>query len=138
MDMAFVLIVDDDEDFATAAATVLRDAGHEVSIELDPQSGFKSIETRRPDLVVLDVMFPENYTAGFDLARTISRKFKETPILMLTALNQISPLGFSQRDIDEVWLPIADFVEKPLDLEVLSKRVSDLLRPKAREMEERG
>jgi len=129
--MALVLIVDDDEDFATAAATVLRDEGHKVSIELDPRSGFKSIETRRPDLVILDVMFPEDHTAGFDLARKITRRFKEIPILMLTAVNQVSPLGFSRRDIDEVWLPITDFVEKPVDLEVLSRKVSDLLRPKA-------
>lgn len=55
--MAYVLIIDDD-DFGDAAARALRDAGHEVQIELDPGDGLVSMKARRPDLLVLDVMFP--------------------------------------------------------------------------------
>jgi len=66
-----VLIVDDDEDFANTAATVLRAEGHEVQIELDTEEGRQSMENRCPDLVILDVMFPEDASAGFDLARVI-------------------------------------------------------------------
>ncbi len=129
--MAYLVVADDDEDFASAAAKVLRDAGHEVEIKLDIQSAVKSMEERRPDLLILDVMFPEDSTAGFSLARKMrhySEKLKDTPILMLTAVNVKIPLGFSERDIDDHWLPVADFVEKPVDFDVLQKKVEALLK----------
>ena len=128
--MAYILIVDDDEDFASAAAAVLSDAGHEVKVELDTEDGAKSMEARRPDLVILDVMFPEDASAGFELARHMhheNEKLKGIPVLMLTAVNTKFPLGFSSRDIDDNWLPVSDFLEKPVDFDVLSSKVDDLL-----------
>ena len=128
--MSYLMIIDDDEDFVTATATVLRDAGHEVKIELDVKSAEKSMNERLPDLVIMDVMFPENSSAGFELARTMrhyNEKLKDIPILMLTAVNEVFPLGFSSRDIDDHWLPVKDFLEKPVDLDLLSNKISKML-----------
>jgi DNA-binding response OmpR family regulator len=36
-------------------------------------------------------------------------------------------MGFSARDIDADWLPVTDFVEKPVDLALLVNKVSALL-----------
>ena len=66
--------------------------------------------------MILDVMFPENDTAGFDIARSIRRKFGELPVLLLTAVNQSFPLGFGKQDLDPTWLPAVEFLEKPVDL----------------------
>jgi CheY-like chemotaxis protein len=52
---------------------------------------------------------------------------KDVPILMLTAVNTRFPLGFSSQDIDEDWLPVTDFLEKPVDLDVLAERVAAIL-----------
>ncbi len=128
--MAYLLIVDDDEDFASAAAKMLDDAGHETAIVLESGKAVTEMEKRCPDLVILDVMFPENSSAGFELARTIrhyNEKLKDVPILMLTAVNKKFPLGFSSRDIDDNWLPVSDFLEKPVDLDVLRNKVINLL-----------
>jgi CheY-like chemotaxis protein len=125
--MAYLLIVDDDVDFAQAVATALRSRGHEVAVELDCEQVLPRIETRRPDAVILDVMFPESDVAGFEAARSIRRTFGELPVLLLTAVNQSFPLGFSSKDLDPTWLPAAGFLEKPVDLEVLCGLVSTIL-----------
>ena len=128
--MGYVMIVDDDEDFASATSTILQNAGYEVQIELDTESAAKSMEKKPPDLVILDVMFPEDASAGFELARAMrhySGKLKGIPVLMLTAVNSKFPLGFGSRDIDDNWLPVSGFLEKPVDFDVLRGKVDALL-----------
>ena len=128
--MAHLMIVDDDEDFASAAATVLRKAGHEVDIELRPELAIERMLAARPDLLVLDVMFPEDASAGFEIARAVrhdNEALKDVPILMLTAVNAQFPLGFGPRDIDETWMPVTDFLEKPVDFDTLVNKVAALL-----------
>ncbi|UCC96736.1 MAG: response regulator [Phycisphaerales bacterium] len=128
--MAYVLIVDDDEDFAHTAAMVLRQEGHDVQIELDTGDASQSMQSKRPDLVVLDVMFPEDASAGFELARSMRHdreNLKGVPILMLTAINTKFPLGFGAKDIDNDWLPVTDFLEKPVDFDLLRQKVAELL-----------
>ena len=125
--MAYLLIVDDDEDFASAVSTVLRGQGYETGIETDGVKAIARIQERRPDAVILDVMFPENDKAGFEIARSIRKTFGELPVLLLTAVNQAFPLGFSKNDLDPKWLPAVDFVEKPVDFAILCSKVSDIL-----------
>ena len=128
--MAYLMIVDDDEDFAFSTATVLRAAGHEVKIELKIPGAIRSMQQRPPELVILDVMFPEDASAGFAAARQIrqqNEELKSVPILLLTGVNARFPLGFGTRDIDSDWLPVDDFLEKPVEHDVLLKRVTEML-----------
>jgi CheY-like chemotaxis protein len=128
--MPYLLIVDDDEDFASTTATVLRKEGYDVHVELDIDNAVKSMESKPPDLAILDVMFPEDASAGFELARFMrheNEKLKDIPILMLTAINTKFPLGFGPKDIDDRWMPVTDFLEKPVDFDVLREKVAKLL-----------
>lgn len=128
--MAYVMIVDDDEDFAETIAIVIRNEGHDVQIKFDTESAFQSMQNKTPDLVVLDVMFPEDSSAGFELARIMRHEnetLKMIPILMLTAINAKFPLGFGPKDIDSEWMPVTSFLEKPVDFDVLLDKVAKLL-----------
>jgi len=125
--MSYLLIVDDDPDFASSVATVCEALGHEVATVHTTSEALERVAQRRPDGLLLDVMFPEDPTAGFELAREIRRRHGNLRILMLTAVNQQFPLGFSNKDIDPKWLPVVDFVEKPVDFNLLRQKISRLL-----------
>jgi len=130
--MAYVLIVDDDEDFSSAVRTVLEKEGYEVEVEAEDKNAIRRMMERKPDLAILDVMFPENPSAGFEIARQMRNSQEEAavlgqvPILMLTAVNTEFPLGFSPKEIDDTWLPITAFLEKPVDMKVLVDQVARL------------
>ena len=128
--MAYLMMIDDDEDFALSTAAVLESEGHEVKIELKPREAMASMVERTPDLMIVDVMFPEDASAGFTLSRkirTLSEELKRVPILMLTGMNARFPLGFGTQDMDDDWLPVQAFLEKPVDHDVLVKRVEEVL-----------
>jgi CheY-like chemotaxis protein len=125
--MSYLLIIDDDPEFAGAVATVCESEGHEVRMLHTPEAVDAVVKERRPDGILLDVMFPENPSAGFEIARRIRRDFGTIPILLLTAVNQQFPLGFSSKDIDPKWLPVTGFVEKPVDFAVLKEKVAELV-----------
>lgn len=125
--MAYVLIIDDDPEFAESVATVCQTAGYEVKVASTPERALATVAERRPDGILLDVMFPEDPSGGFKLARELRRRFGSLPILLLTAVNQQFPLGFSSKDIDPQWLPVTDFLEKPVGFPLLLEKVRGLL-----------
>ena len=127
---ACIMIVDDDRDFVESIALVVRNEGYEVEIKYDTGSAFESMQKKAPDLVLLDVMFPEDSSAGFELARVMrheNKQLKMVPIIMVTAINAKFPLGFSSNDIDSEWMLINDYLEKPVDFGVLKDKVTKLL-----------
>jgi DNA-binding response OmpR family regulator len=136
--MGYILIIDDDIDLADATAMVLRTDGHEVGICFDIESAFESFKNRCPDLVILDVMFPGNASGGFNMARRIAAVTKQVPILMLTAINSHFQLNFSASDIEESWLPITEFLEKPVNFTELGKMAKELIEKKNRSFAKKG
>jgi len=127
--MAYVMIVDDDEDFAAAAAVILRGEGHEVATESDTSAAMSAMQSRRPDLMILDVMFPEDNFAGFELARAMCKRrdLSRIPVLMLTGVNEKLGTRLSALDTDTSFLPVSDFLEKPVDLNALAFKAKALL-----------
>lgn len=127
--MAYLMIVDDDAEFADAVAIVLVREGHEVVIKLDTAAALTEMQSRPPELVILDVMFPEDDFAGFELARAMRkvRNLSRIPILMLTGVNQKLDMRFDTLDLDNSFLPATDFVDKPVDPRQLVSKVKALL-----------
>ena len=129
--MARIEIIDDDVAFAEDVLVFLKNEGHAVTITDDTEGAIEKLVADTPDLLILDVMFPGNVSAGFDLARAIrqNKSIESLPIILLTAVNQEFPMDFSSNDIDEDWIPVQHFVEKPVDMQELMEKVNKLLHP---------
>jgi CheY-like chemotaxis protein len=127
--MAYVMIVDDDRDYAGALALILRGQGHETAVSEQPAAALTQMERRPPDVLILDAMFPEDDFAGFELARAMHERppLDRVPILMLTSINAQHQLGLSTLDTDTTWLPVAEFADKPVAPEDLAAKVAALL-----------
>ena len=126
--MANVMIVDDDRDFMDSICRVLQRKGHSTTAIYDTEGVIELLEQEPHDVLVLDVMFPEDAAAGFRLAQDI-RKHRDLaglPILILSAINTKFPMGFGPNDIDQTWMPVQDFLEKPIDFDVLAAKVEKL------------
>ena len=126
--MAKIMIVDDDPDFVDSISRLLKRKGHELTPIYDTEGVIEQLEQNPHDVLILDVMFPENAAAGFHLAQEIRKHedLSRLPILILSAINTKFPMGFGPGDIDEAWLPVQDFLEKPIDFDVLADKVEVL------------
>lgn len=132
--MVRITIIDDDIEFADNTAVLMRKQGYEVTTIYTTDKVVEALTENKPDLVILDVMFPDNPVAGFDVARKIHRTaaLKQLPIILLTAVNQEFPMDFSAEDIDPNWMPVQDFVEKPVSIRRLMEAVRRNLSGKKR------
>jgi len=128
--MANIAIIDDDVELSGNLAEILQMEGHEVRMLNQTEGAVEFILEDIPDLLLLDVMFPENAQGGFDLARELRRKeaLRNLPIALLTGINQEKPVGFSDADIDDAWMPVQGFIEKPIDRQRLLQKVRTLLK----------
>lgn len=131
--MANIMIIDDDTDLADNLSVLLRNAGHWVMTSDTVDGAIEKLMVSKPDLLILDVMFPDNPVAGFDLARKIrrTREISKLPVILLTGVNQQFPMGFSSNDIDPNWMPVQDFVDKHADFKKLLRKINKLLRQSA-------
>ncbi|MFN2158489.1 MAG: response regulator transcription factor [Anaerolineales bacterium] len=129
--MSKILIVDDDPDIVLAVRMSLEAKGHEIIEAASGAEGIEKIKSEEPDLIILDVMM-ETKTEGFQLALKLHSqdptseyiRYKDIPILMLTAIHSTTPLKF-EPDID--YLPVEIFVDKPIDPDDLVGKVEWLL-----------
>lgn len=128
--MARITVIDDDAEQAADVAAVLEKAGHSVSIVTRMSGALDQLVQAPPDLLVLDVMFPQNPSAGMELAIELRSEaaLKQLPVILLTGVNQEFPLNLSNKDIDPAWLPIQEFMEKPINAPKLIETVNSLLR----------
>jgi len=129
--MPKILVIEDDVDMVTAIRMPLEANGYEVLAAATGEEGLQKVKDVGPDLVILDVMM-ETTTAGFQVSLKLRdpdenseyAAYRHIPILMLTAIHTTTSLRFGP---DEAYLPVDDFVDKPIDPDVLLEKVRALI-----------
>ena len=124
-----ILIVDDDTDISEAMRVVLENKGYGIDIAIDSKDALEHLKSQKPDLIILDVMM-RTKSEGFDFSRELKKDpaYRDIPILMLTAIKEKTGIDFKPAAGDETWLPVDDFLDKPVRPEQLIEKVASLLK----------
>lgn len=116
-----VLIVEDDDNIATALEYVISREGLDQDRVGNGADAVRRIRDLRPDLVLLDVMLPE--VSGYEICRTVrqDKSLGNVKILMMTAR------GSTTERRKGLALGADGFISKPFELNELRSEVRRLL-----------
>ncbi len=130
-----ILIVDDDKGIVEAMKIILESKDYEVVTAYSGAEGMERVQDSKPDLIILDVMMSHT-TDGFQVSRKLKAdpETAHIPILMVTAIHEEMDKQFAPGFVryspktDDDYLPVEDFMEKPVEPAELLDRVSKLLK----------
>ena len=128
-----IVTIDDDPDVLEVLRVALEASNYEVHAALNGTEGLRIIKEIHPDLIVLDVMM-DTITEGFHVSYQLRsqdpkseyQEFSKIPIIMLTGIPQKMDMKFSPEE-DGEYLPVDEFVEKPIRIESLLEKVKKLI-----------
>ncbi len=120
--MSLIYVVEDDTNISEIESFALKNVGYEVESFDTAGAFYKALKNRRPDLILLDIMLPDE--DGLSILTNIRKNasVKDVPVIMITAKSS---------EIDKVKGLDAgadDYVTKPFGVMELISRVKALLR----------
>lgn len=115
-----ILLVEDDRVIATAVREQAEGEGHSVDHAARLDTAEDALATAHFDLILLDLMLPDG--RGLPFLRRLRAKGNTTPVIIMTALDQISDR------IDGLNAGADDYLVKPFDLSELSARIGAVSR----------
>ncbi len=89
-----ILIIEDDAALSGALAGRLGEEGFEVSLAPDGESGLKTLETSKPDLVLLDLILPRK--TGFEVLAELNQRKETRTLAVLVLTNLESPFDIDR------------------------------------------
>jgi CheY-like chemotaxis protein len=132
---AKILIVEDDPDWTKIIRIILEGQGYQVVTASGKEEGLALVKDAEPDLILLDVMMPGG-TEGFHFVWEVRSQFeapyRDIPIILLTAIHETTRLRFYPDQSDGTYqpgefLPVQDFIDKPVDADTLAATVKRVL-----------
>ena len=115
-----ILVIEDEKKTAAFLAKGLREAGFDVDVAPDGETGLEQARATKFDLLIVDIMLP--HKDGWDVVAELRRDEVRTPILFLTARDSV-------RDrVKGLELGADDYLVKPFAFSELLARVRSVLR----------
>ena len=120
--MSLIYIVEDDSNIREIETIALRNSGHDVRAFENARDFFRKLDENLPDLVLLDVMLPDE--SGYEIVKKIRKTptTKKLPVIMVTAKTQEIDMIKGLDDGAD------DYIKKPFSIMDLISRVKALLR----------
>jgi DNA-binding response OmpR family regulator len=116
-----ILAVDDDASICEFYETSLKMAGYDVRIAANARLAKESILLHRPDLILMDIMMPDQ--DGISLTRELraDRKTSDIPIVMVSGLADAGTLQ------DALLFGAVGYLVKPVDIDTLKAKIDSTL-----------
>ncbi len=126
-----VLIVDDELDMRTFVSTLLETSGYKPLTAVDGKEGMVVARSKKPSVVILDVMMPNESGIGMYRELKNDPDLKDVPVIMLSALSK-KTFFHSQKVLDEyrgekIPKPSA-YIEKPPEPDELLEAIQNCLK----------
>ncbi|WP_457673556.1 phosphate regulon transcriptional regulator PhoB [Thiolapillus sp.] len=120
--MPVILLVEDEAPIRDMVRFALSRAGMEMLDAGDVRQAQQVLATRRPDLILLDWMLPEE--SGIELLRRLRRdeERKDIPVIMLTAMAE------EEQKVQGLEVGADDYITKPFSPPELVARIRAVLR----------
>lgn len=125
--MVLIYIVEDDESIREIESIALKNSNYIVSAFENAKEFYKKLDELVPDLILLDVMLPDE--SGYDIVRKLRKRpaTQDIPIIMVTAkTTEMDMIKGFDGGAD-------DYIKKPFSIMELITRVKALLRRTAKE-----
>ncbi len=124
-----LIIIDDDPNYVAGIKSVLETANYSVDVAYNPKDGFKALQTKRYDLLLLDIMMGRG-AEGVALARKIRKDplLRELPVLIITGLREQIAFLFPGQPVHPHFVETDELLEKPVEPKLLLEKVSSLLK----------
>ncbi|MXN89853.1 response regulator [Flavobacterium sp. Sd200] len=123
-----ILLVEDEEILTTIIKETLEQRGFRFTIARNGVEGWEMFRNEKPDICVVDVMMPRK--DGYSLVEDIRRVDEWTPVIFLTAKNQIPDV------LKGLTVGGDDYMKKPFSMEELILRIHKLVRRSRTNLEE--
>lgn len=116
-----ILVVDDSETNLVLLEAILEEENFNVQTALSAKEGYELIQVRIPDLILLDILMPNEN--GFDLLKKLKAKddYCEIPVIIVTAFANDS----NKSKADDYG--VIDVIEKPIDIPDFLQKVYKIL-----------
>ena len=115
-----ILLIEDDRVIAAALREQAEGEGHSVDWATRLDEASHALATASFDLILLDLMLPDG--RGLPFLRALRAKGSQTPVIIMTALDQVSDR------IEGLNAGADDYLVKPFDLSELSARIGAVAR----------
>jgi DNA-binding response OmpR family regulator len=115
-----ILIVEDEERIANTLKKNFIKEGHCAAVALNGEDAIESIENSHYDIILLDWRLPK--LTGLELCKKLRTSGNDTPIILLTALNDI------QNKVEALEAGADDYITKPFSFEEITARINAVLR----------
>jgi len=123
--IADILIVDDTTENLQLLSNILKDSGYKVRPATSGKLALKAVETKQPDLILLDIKMPD--MDGYEVCSILKNdpNTKDIPVLFISALSDIND------KLRAFHVGGLDYITKPFQFEEVKARVSTHLQLKA-------
>lgn len=117
-----ILIVDDEQNVCDFLEEFLQFKGYAPLKACSGNEALQSLSNKETDLVLLDILMPG--MSGLEVLENVRKLYPDLPVIILTGVKD-------RRVVDDTFnMGAADFIPKPIDLDVLEQSISNNLHKK--------